>query len=97
MSTVASTISAEPKHGSKTLRVSVRFWTNDIADTPGHIVPRHGWTSGVVNVERNEAHGVERTSVPFHSMAEIPAAIEQAIADAGITLHLDKREQRYLA
>jgi hypothetical protein len=101
MSTTDNTpdASVEAAHGSKMLRVSVRFWTDEIADTSGHVVPGHAWASGVVVVESNETHGIrrEQKGETFNSMAELPLAIEKAIMRAGITLHSRGRESRYRA
>jgi hypothetical protein len=79
------------------VRVSVRFWTDDIADSPGHVVPRHAWAAGVVFVESNETHGIPRVqdAATFNSMAELPFAIEKAIIQAGLTLHARGRESQY--
>lgn len=91
--------SVEAPHGSKMLRVSVRFWTDDIAKTSGHVVPGHAWAGGVVVVESNETHGIPRVQdgATFNSMAELPLAIEKAIMRAGVTLHSTKRESKYRA
>jgi hypothetical protein len=79
------------------LRVSVRFWTDDIAETPGHVVPGHAWAGGVVVVESNATHGIrrEQQGATFNSMAELPMAIEKAIMRAGLTLHATRRESKY--
>jgi len=39
------------KHGQRMIEVQIRFWTNDIAESKGQIVPKHAWASGVVKVE----------------------------------------------
>src|SRR2546423_13594160 len=39
------------RHGEKTIRVSVKFWTDDIATKEGHVLPGFCWEGGFVNVE----------------------------------------------
>ena len=66
----------EAEHGEKMIEIKVRFWTNRIADRPGHIVPRHARSSGVVKIARNEAHGVtpkKQRPVPFNSLLDLGA------------------------
>jgi len=48
----------EAKHGKKMIEVSLRFWTNDISEEPGKVIPKHAWTSGVVRIQGNESHGI---------------------------------------
>jgi hypothetical protein len=49
----------EAKHGEKMIEVKLRFWTNDIAEKKGDVIPKHAWSSGVVRVERNDSHGIK--------------------------------------
>jgi hypothetical protein len=77
-------------HGEKTVVVRVRFFTNDIAKEDGHIVPGHIWSGGRVEMEANEAHGIASDSsqnVPFQTLAEIPAAIEETLRRFGMRVH----------
>src|SRR6266851_8764840 len=48
----------EAKHGEKMIEVKVLFWTDSIAPTKGKIIPKNAWTSGVVRIESNKAHGI---------------------------------------
>lgn len=79
------------KHGEKTIEVSLRFWTDDIAETKGHIEPRHCWSAGTVRIPKNDSHGIsgEYRAIPFNSLKEITSAIEKAMTEADITIHTD--------
>ena len=79
------------KHGEKTIEVSLRFWTDDIAETKGRIRPGHCWSAGTVRVPKNDSHGIsgQHPSIPFNSLREITSAIDKAMTEAGITIHTD--------
>ena len=88
----------EAEHGEKMIELKVRFWTRDLAG-PGQIRPKHGWTAGVVRIKRNESHGiVPGKSVPFNSLMDLPAAIEQLLIQEGVTLHVagQMRMRKYI-
>ncbi len=88
----------EAKHGQKMIEVKVRFWTDDVADEPGTILPGHAWTSGVVRISKNPAHGiVPRVSVPFNSLLEIGGALEEVLIKHGVKLHPGRRDKQYLS
>ena len=87
----------KPKYGEKMIEVKLRFWTNEIADVEGYVVPKHAWVSGVVRMERNDSHGI----VPdwprhFNSLMAIPAAIEKTLIQHGIVLHRDRNMDKYI-
>ena len=85
------------KHGDKMIELTVRFWTNDIADKDGEIVPKNAWTSGVVSLARNESHGIDPESPkPFHSLMELPAVIEKVLIKHEIVLHRNIRSEKYM-
>ena len=87
----------EAKYGEKMIEVKVRFFTNAIAKVEGQIKPRHAWTTGVVRMERNESHGITpEYPRPFNSLMEIPAVIEKVLIQHGITLHCDKKMEKYI-
>ena len=87
----------DAKHGEKMIEVRVRFWTDAIAAEPGRIIPKHAWTSGVVRMERNEAHGITPSApVPFNSLLELPLAIEKALLSHGINLHPSRKMKKYV-
>ncbi len=87
----------KPKYGEKMIEVKIRFWTNEIADVEGYIIPKHAWVSGVVRMERNASHGI----VPdwprhFNSLMAIPAAIEKTLIQHDIVLHRDRNMDKYI-
>lgn len=95
MSHVSQAVKA--KYGEKMIEVKIRFWTNEIADKKGSIVPKHAWTSGVVRIERNESHGIEPGYPrPFNSLMEIPSLIEKVLIQHGIKLHCDRKMEKYV-
>src|SRR5690348_15040250 len=57
--------------GERMIEIKVRFWTNDIADTKGDVIPRHAWSSGVVRMEANHTHGIKpKNPAPFNSLLD---------------------------
>jgi hypothetical protein len=87
----------KPKYGEKMIEVKIRFWTDEISNQEGHIVPKHAWTSGVVRMERNDSHGIVPGSPrPFNSLMEIPAAIEKVLIEHNIKLRRIKRMGDYI-
>lgn len=87
----------DARHGEKMIEVKVRFWTDQIAAEPGRIVPKNAWTSGVVRMERNEAHGITPSApVPFNSLLDLTAAIEKALLSHGVSLHPSRKMKKYL-
>jgi len=86
----------EAAWGTRMIEIKVRFWTNDLAEK-GRIVPKEGWTRGVVRITPNKAHGIEPgAAVPFNSMMELPAKIEKVLIDNGIALHNVGRNAKYI-
>lgn len=84
-------------HGEKMIEVKLRFFTNAIAVEDGKIVPKHAGTTGVVRIERNEAHGITPGSPkPFHSLLDVGAVIERVLIDHGVVLHPGKQMQKYM-
>ena len=78
--------------------MKLRFFTNRIAETDGHILPKHMWDAGVVALQRNDAHGLAWSRHKhFHSLAEIPKVIEDIILEERITVHHGKRTRPYSA
>lgn len=85
-------------HGERMIEVKLRFWTNDIAETPNLICRKHAWTSGIARINKNVAHGIKGSDpVPFHSLLDVGRAIEKAMIQAGISLHHSRREKKYFA
>lgn len=84
--------------GEKMIEVKVRFWTNKIAPKKGNIVPKHAWTSGMVRMERNFAHGImPQKPKPFHSLMDITAVIEKVLIAHGVELHPSRVSKKYLS
>ena len=92
-------MSDEPKsgnvnamHGKRMIEVKIRFWTNNIADVEGQIVPKRAWTSGVARMTPNDLHGIMKGQKPiaFNSLMQIPAAIEKVLRQNEIVLHPGK-------
>jgi hypothetical protein len=84
------------KTGQRMIEVKLYFWTNGIVKGKGRILPKHAWGSGVVRLDRNEAHGIEpHNPIPFHSPLELPAVIEKALIQHGVMLHPSRRMKKY--
>jgi hypothetical protein len=87
----------EAKHGEKMIEVRIRFWTDEIAEEPGKVVPKHAWTSGVVHIAANKAHGiVPENPKPFNSLLDVGKIIEAVLIEHGIMLHLERRMKKYV-
>jgi len=79
------------------IEVKVRFFTNNMADERGYIRPKHAWTNGSVQMDRNDSHGIEPGNpVLFNSLMEIMPAIEKILIKQGVTLHRVRRMAQYL-
>ena len=86
----------EAEHGQKMIEVKIRFWTNNIADKPGKVIPKHAWSSGVVRMEANKAHGIKpKNPAPFHTLMDISAIVEKVLINHGIVLHPSRKMKKY--
>lgn len=89
--------SREAKYGERMIEVKVRFWTDQIAEGEGQILPKHAWTSGVVRMERNESHSIiPKDPRPFNSLMELPQVIERVLIEHGIVLHRLGKTAKYI-
>ena len=89
---------ADAKHGEKMISVNLRFWTGNIANEKGKILPGHAWTSGTMRLEANQSHGIPSgTTEPFNSLMEIPAVLEQLFIQNGMVLHVGGKTGKYIA
>ncbi len=80
-----------PAKGNKTIAVTVYFFTDDNPADPAQTSPE-AWAQGQVTVQANGRHGIKSGSeVMFNRMAELPAAVEDALTDAGVALRLTPR------
>lgn len=86
----------EAKHGEKMIEVKIRFWTNNLADEDGHVVPKHAWANGVVRIEGNKSHGIKPGKPqPFHSLLDMGTVIEKVLIEQDIVLHTSRRMAKY--
>jgi len=89
--------SREAEHGQKMIEVKLRFWTNNIANQDGQIVPKHAWSAGVVRIESNKSHGIVPSAPkPFHSLLDVGAVIEKLLIEQGIMLRPSRRMRKYV-
>jgi hypothetical protein len=87
----------EAKQGQRMIELKVRFWTNGIADGKGKVIPKEGWTSGVVRMTPNDSHSIKASRpIPFDSLMQLTTVIERMLVREGITLHADKRTRKYV-
>ena len=92
----SNTPSRQAAHNEKMIEVRVRFWTNDIAEAGGEIIPKHSWDAGVVHMQRNASHGIEpENPKPFHTLMDLPAVIEKVLLKHGIKLHHGTSSRKY--
>ena len=86
----------EARHGEKMIEVKLRFFTNDLADEPGKVLPKHAWEAGVVRIERNDSHGLAPSSpIIFHSLLDVGAAIEKVLIQHRVKLHPSRKARKY--
>lgn len=84
--------------GENMIDVRLRFWTNNIAEGKGKVLPKHAWSSGVVRMQANNTHGIiPRNPKPFQSLLDIGAVIESALIEHGVVLHKSPRMKKYMA
>ena len=58
-------------------------------------MPKIARASGVVRIERNDAHGIKPSKpLPFDALAVIPVAIEQALIDHRIVLRASRKMRK---
>jgi hypothetical protein len=89
--------SREAKHGEKMIELKIRFWTDNIAASQTEIIPKHGWTSGVVRIKRNKTHGIMPGKAhTFNSLLDVGAAIEKTLKEQGIILHVSRGMKKYI-
>ena len=86
----------EAEHGEKMIEVKLRFWTNDIAEQKGKVIPKHAWSGGVARIERNDSHGIKPGKpVVFHSLLDIGSVIEKVLLEHHIVLHPSTKMRKY--
>jgi hypothetical protein len=78
----------EAKHGDKTVEITIRFWTDNIANTKGTVLPKHVNNSGTIGLVANKTHGIpSEKATPFGSITELPAKIEELLEHHKIVVH----------
>ena len=91
----SSEMEREAVYGKKMVEIKVRFWTNDIAEGKGKIIPKECWDSGVVRLTSNKSHDITpQKPIVFNSLMNLTAVIEKALISHGIKLHLGNRSQK---
>jgi hypothetical protein len=88
----------EAEHGEKMIEVKLRFWTNNIAEQEGAVIPKHAWSAGVVRIESNKTHGiVPGKPQPFHSLLDVGSVIEKVLIEHGVRLRPSRKMKKYFA
>jgi hypothetical protein len=96
MSEANAVAAREAKHGEKMIEVKIRFWTDKLSPE-GTVIPKHGWTSGVVRMQANKAHGIQpKHPRPFNSLLDLGAAIERTLKEHDIVLHVSDGMKKYV-
>jgi hypothetical protein len=81
----------------KMIKMTIYFYTNDLASGDGNILKKHAWTTGVVQMRSNKSHDIpSQQGHLFNSLMEIPSIIEQVIIDNQITLHKSSQMNNYI-
>jgi hypothetical protein len=53
------------REGEKMIEVRVRFWTNDLAEGPNRVRPKHAWASGASDVHPPLAPQSDHDGLPL--------------------------------
>lgn len=78
--------------------MSIRFFTDNIAAKAGQVRPKECWEVGFVYVTANKVHGIKRTGgAAFQTFNQLPAAIADALGEAGVRLHLKPSTAKIVA
>jgi hypothetical protein len=86
------------QHGERMVQISVRFWTNNLASKKRHIVPKHVWDCGMVQMDTNGSHGIKsQAPTPFHSLAQLSGIVERVILKHGLNVHHGYGTKKYAA
>lgn len=78
-----------PPHGERTIEVTLRFWTDRIADKEGHVIPGFCWEGCFVSVPSQPSHGI-KTTAPMMSnhFGELVSTVQAALDEAGVKVLL---------
>ena len=87
----------EAPQGERMIIIHVQFWTDDIVEDKGHIIPKHAWSYGKVYLRANLSHDIKASDpIAFESLMELPAKIEELLIREGITLHVGRNMGKYI-
>ena len=68
--------------------MEIRFWTDKIAEGKDKVKPKNAWTAGVVQMSKNDLHGIKpKPPINFNSLTHLGATVEECLRKNGITLH----------
>jgi hypothetical protein len=74
-------------HGAKTVELTVRFWTDGIAEHDALVLQGFCWESGSVRFPVSETHGIkDQEWVQFERLNDIVPAIYEAARRAGVRI-----------
>jgi hypothetical protein len=81
---------------NKMIEIRVRLWTDDIS-TGKQIQRKHAWDSGTVEILPNALHGINSgVGKTFNSLLGLSGAIEKALEEHSIQIHLGGKSRKYL-
>lgn len=72
-------------HSDKMIEITIKFWTDDIAEGEGKVLPKHMHNSGMIRLSANRTHNIPSAPTPFRSVTELPAKIEEMLERHKIT------------
>lgn len=82
--------------GERTIELTVRFFTDDIDNRSGYVVPKHAQECGAVHINANKSHGIKsQDPIIFNSLPQLHAAIERVLIQNGINLIVSNRTKKY--
>lgn len=95
-STKAKVAAKDAEYGENMIEIRLRFWTNNIAETDGQLLPKNAWCAGIARIEQNDAHGIKAGKPEqFHTLLDIGSTIEKILIDNGIVLHPSRKMSKY--
>jgi hypothetical protein len=86
--------SRKSRTNNKTFTLTLRFFTDKIADAEGEILPMHMWDSGKVEVRvsGNERHGItsDMRGTVFNGLQDVERAVRKTLSKLNAVVHIDK-------
>ena len=84
--------------GERMIELRIRFWTDNIAERKGKVIPKHAWAAGVVMLDRNKTHNIKPLNpTPFSTLMELPGVMEKVLVKHGVHLHTYGRMKKYIS